>query len=130
METNFELTNNLGSWLGLSDRTSLEHDKVVLKAPVGAMHWPANIYKNEDSPLETMASLTIDVSGLSLNMSFKMSDITDLTSLKKHEQFVGGEDPHTNITIQGVALAPKELRGLIVWLISTLRPMEFIMLSA
>jgi hypothetical protein len=130
METNFDLTNNLGTWLGLSDRTSLEHDQVVLKIPVGAMRWPANNYKEVNSPLKTLGSLTIEVSGLSLNMSFKMSDITHLTSLEKHEQFEGGEDPHTNIAIQGVALAPKELRVLIVWLISTLRPMEFIMLSA
>lgn len=129
MISSFDLTNNLAIWLGLSERTSLEHDQVILKIPVGVMRWPANIYKDEDCQLETVGNLMIDVSGLSLNMNFKISFISDLTSLEKVERFESGNDPHTNITIQNLTLAPKELKTLIVWLINTLRPMEFIMLS-
>lgn len=127
--SSFDLTSNLAIWLGLSERTSLEHDQVIIKIPVGAMRGPASSDIDEDCQLETVGNLTIDVSGLSLNVNFKISNISDLTTLEKIEQFESGEDPHTNIKIQNLTLAPKELRTLIVWLINNLRPMEFIMLS-
>jgi hypothetical protein len=124
-----DLTNCLADWLGLSDRTRLEHDKVTLKIPVGAMHWPAVFYRESNNLQDNAGSLTIDVSGLSLTMSFTLSHVTDLIAMQKLEQFNGGEDPHTNITVQELTLTPSDLRGLVGWLIQTIRPMEFLMQS-
>lgn len=125
-----DLTDNLTVWLGLLLRTQLEHDRVILETPEGAMRWPAALYKEANDQHVNKGTLLIDVSGLSLNLSFALSHVTDLTGMTKFEQFTRGEEPHTNIVVEGVALAPSDLRGLVVWLVQTLSPTEFVVQPA
>lgn len=125
-----QLLEGLSAWLGLSLRTQLEHDRIVLQIPVGAMRWTAASYQEEAHQLNNQGCLEIDVSGISLKLSFTLSHEMDLTAMKKLERVIHGEEPHTDILVEGAVLAPNDLRELMVWLIQALRPTEFIVQSA
>lgn len=118
------ITESFSTWLGLDERTQFEHDSVLLRLPQGALRWPANFYQNLDNQ-EYKGSLIVEVSGLTLHLLFTISHHTNLVLIRKQEKLRRGDDPHTEVTIEGLFFTPKTLRGLIVWVIQTLRPLQF-----
>lgn len=118
------LTASLGDWFGLSSRSSLEHDRVNLELPLGALHWPAAYYhESEPERPADEARLVVEVSGLVAEVSFQLLGITDISGLRRRVNHRG--DSHIHVQVNGVALSPKDLRGFIHWLVDTIKPMEF-----
>lgn len=121
-----QLISNLDNWLGLSLRTQLEHDRVILRIPEGAMRWPASWYTEADEQCIHNGILLIDVSGLSFNLSFSLSNETDLSAMKAIEHLPTDEESETKIQADGITLSTCDLRKLLIWLVQTLRPTEFL----